>query len=124
MAKRSERSPAERARDAVPLRPPAFHVLLSLAAGPQTGYRIRQVVEEQSGGTVRLWPATLYRTLGQLQDDAWIEETDDVAVPDDGVDRRFLTLTPLGQAVLAAETDRLAALVRLARSAQTRPREA
>lgn len=111
----------ERARQALPLRTPAFHVLLALAGGAQTAYRIRQVAEEQSQGTVRLWPATLYRTLGQLLDDEWIEDTDDVAAPDDAVDRRFYALTPLGHAVLAAETDRLASLVRLARSTRPRP---
>ena len=117
-------SHADRARAALPVRAPAFHVLLALAGGAQTAYRIRQIALEQSEDTVRLWPATLYRTLGQLVDDDWIEETDDVDVPDDAVDRRFYTLTPLGEAVLAAETDRLASLVRLARSARPRTERA
>lgn len=111
---------SERAREALPIRAPAFHVLLALAGGAQTAYRIRQIAQEQSEDTVRLWPATLYRTLGQLVDDGWIRETDDVDVPDDAVDRRFYTLTALGEAVLAAETDRLASLVRVAR--RVRPR--
>lgn len=121
MPNRSGRSDVERARAALPVRTPAFHVLLALAGAAQTGYRIRQIAAEQSQGAVRLWPATLYRTLGQLLDDGWIEETDAVAAPDDAVDRRFYALTPLGSAVLAAETDRLASLVRLARTARPRP---
>lgn len=115
---------AARARAVLPLRAPAFHVLLALSAGALTGYRMRQRVEEQSDGAVRLWPATLYRTLGQLQDDGWIEETEAADAPDDAVDRRFYSLTALGGAVLSAETERLAALVRLARSARPRPGEA
>ncbi len=111
-------SHSDAAREALPVRTPAFHVLLALAAGARTGYRIRQIAEDQSQGTVRLWPATLYRPLGQLLDDGWIEETDEVAAPDDAVDRRFYVLTPLGRAVLTAETDRLASLVRIARGAR------
>ncbi len=73
---------------------------------------------------MRLWPASMYRTLGQLMDAGLIEETESVDAPDDAIDRRFYALTALGSAVLAVETDRLAELVRLARAAQSRPREA
>jgi DNA-binding PadR family transcriptional regulator len=115
---------SRRAAAHIPLKPAEFQVLLTLAERPQTGYGIRRSVEERTGGAVRLWPASLYRTLGQLLDDRLIEETDEVEAPDDAVDRRFYALTALGQAVLAAETDRLEELVRLARAAQARPREA
>lgn len=108
----------------LPLKPAAFQVLLTLAERPETGYGIRRAVEERTGGAVRLWPASLYRTLGQLLDDELIADTDDVDAPDDAVDRRFFALTRRGAAVLAAETERLAELVRLSRAAQARLGEA
>jgi hypothetical protein len=55
-----------------------------------------------------------------------IEETPGEAGPDDEIQRRFYRLTRAGAAVLAAETDRLAELVRQSRVIQrrSRPREA
>jgi DNA-binding PadR family transcriptional regulator len=106
----------------IPLKPVWFHVLLTLAGGSAHGYAIRQDVEDRTAGAIRLWPTTLYGTLARLQAARLIEESDQQG-PDDDVPRRFYHLTPLGQQVLALETDRLAALVREARQKTRRPRE-
>lgn len=112
--------------DHLPLKPVWFHILLSLAAGERHGYAIRQDVEQRTDGAITLWPTTLYGALSQLEAEGLIAETAGASGPDDEVPRRFYRLTPAGSAVLAAETDRLAELVRQSRAAQrrSRPREA
>ena len=67
---------------------------------------------------MRLGPGTLYVSLQRLLDGGLIAE----ASPPAGADgshadrRRYYAITPLGQRVLGAYTDRLAGAVRLARS--------
>jgi len=112
---------AARAAGFLPLKPVRFHVLLALAAGESHGYAIRQEVESRTEGAIRLWPTTLYGTLSELESDGLIEETSGPRVSDD-VHRRYYRLSGLGRSVLAAETDRLAALVRESRSRQSRSR--
>jgi DNA-binding PadR family transcriptional regulator len=102
----------------LPLKPAEFHVLLTLVGGAVHGYAIRQEVEARTGGGVRLWPATLYGTIGRLADGGLIEEVRPVDAPPDDVHRRFYALTALGRAVVDAETERLARLVELARAKQ------
>ncbi len=100
--------------DFIPLKPHWFHVLLSLADQEQHGYGIMQEVLERTGGKVRLWPATLYGTLKRLGEADLIEESDERPAPDlDDARRRYYRLTRLGRRVLAAESARLEALVRV-----------
>jgi DNA-binding PadR family transcriptional regulator len=96
--------------------PKSFHILVVLAGGPLHGYAIRQDVERRTDGDVRLWPATLYGTLSQLEDRGWIEETDSPGGPDDDPRRKYYELTADGRSALAAEAARLEGLARLARS--------
>jgi DNA-binding PadR family transcriptional regulator len=99
----------------LPLRPVWFHILLTLSEQATHGYAIRQAVEERTDGRIRLWPTTLYGSIGQLEDAGLIEEW----VPrerHDDLARRFYRLTVLGRRVLLAETERLEGLVRLARA--------
>jgi DNA-binding PadR family transcriptional regulator len=109
-------SDADRATAVLPLKPTWFHILLALADDAQHGYGIRAHVEGESGGRVRLWPATLYGTIRTLTDEGLIEGLDGDAHPDDDARRRYYRLTPFGKTVLRAETDRLSALVRAARA--------
>jgi len=98
----------------LPLKPHWFHILLSLADQEQHGYGIMQEVLERTGGKVRLWPATLYGTLKRLGEADLIEESDERPAPDlDDARRRYYRLTRLGRRVLAAESARLEALVRV-----------
>ncbi len=100
--------------DFLPLRAHWFHVLLSLANQEQHGYGIMQEVLERTGGKVRLWPATLYGTLKRLIDEELIEESERRPAPEvDDARRRYYRLTRLGRRVLAAESERLEALVRV-----------
>ena len=126
MGRRRDAGNAARATAFLPLKPVRFHVLLTLAAGESHGYAIRQEVETRTEGAIRLWPTTLYGTLAQLEDDGLIEETVGPGRPADDLQRRYYRLSALGGSVLAAETDRLAALVRESRSRQSgsRPHEA
>lgn len=92
-----------------------YLVLLALADSARHGLAIARDVERLSDGAVRLWPATLYGTLDELLDRRWIGEVEEHPA-DESEKKRFYTLTRSGRQALAAETDRLAALVRTART--------
>ena len=101
----------------LPLTPAVFHILLTLADSEAHGYAMMQEVTRRSGGTVRLGPGTLYGAISRLLEDGIIEESEERPDPEmDDTRRRYYRLTKLGGRVLAAETDRLADLVRAARS--------
>lgn len=100
----------------LPLSPRVFAILALLAEGPAHGYGIKQEVETRSAGAIRMDPGSLYRNIGRMASDGWIEET--TARPDPSEDdprRRYYALTPLGRTVLSAEAERLADLVASAR---------
>jgi DNA-binding PadR family transcriptional regulator len=108
----------------LPLKPKVLHILLALADGPRHGYSIMQEVAACSDGQVRLWPATLYGALEDLVDRGWIEElTHPRQRPqaDDSERKRYYRITRPGRVAAAAETERLANLVRIARS-RVKPR--
>jgi DNA-binding PadR family transcriptional regulator len=105
------------------LKPRWYHILLSLSAGPRHGQAIARDVRRSSDGRIRLWPATLYGSLQELEDRGWIVEiADGPARPDDSARKRVYGLTRAGRAAFAAETSRLADLVRLARETARRQR--
>jgi DNA-binding PadR family transcriptional regulator len=99
----------------LPLSPAALHILLSLAGDDLHGYAIMQEVARQTEGTYKLGPGTLYDNLQRLIQRQWVEELGQKP-GDDDPRRRYYHLTTVGQGVLAAETARLAAVVREARS--------
>jgi DNA-binding PadR family transcriptional regulator len=101
----------------LPLTPAVFHILIALADGETHGYAIMQEVARRSGGSVRLGPGTLYGAISRLLEDGLIEESDERPDPEmDDTRRRYYRLTNFGGRVLAAETERLAGLVRAARA--------
>ena len=95
-----------------------YLILLALADSDLHGLGIARAVQDLSGGRTRLWPATLYGTLDELNESGLIEELDDPRQrpADESEKKRFDRLTRAGHRALAAETDRLAALVRIAKS--------
>jgi len=97
----------------IPLKTNWFHILLALAGEEQHGYAIMQEVLERTEGKIRLWPATLYGTIRQLQEDELIEESARRPAGDDDPRRRYYRIAPLGRKVLAAESARLRQLVKL-----------
>lgn len=98
----------------LPLSPAALHILLSLAGEDLHGYAIMQEVARQSEGKYKLGPGTLYDNLQKLIQREWVEELGHRR-GDDDPRRRYYRLSSLGRGVLAAETARLAGVVREAR---------
>ena len=103
----------------VPPRAPSLihlHMLLALADGDLHGYGIRQTVERQTDGGMRLGPGTLYEAIQRLEQTGLIVEVDG---EQEDERRRFYRLTRQGWAVLRDEIDRLQ---RLLDHAQSKPR--
>ena len=99
----------------LPLSPATLHILLCLAADDLHGYAIMQEISRQSEGKYKLGPGTLYDNLQKLVEREWVQELGR-RPGDDDPRRRYYCLTSLGRRVLAAETARLADVVREARS--------
>src|SRR5918993_35514 len=100
-----------------------YLILLSLADADLHGLGIARAVQELSEGQTRLWPVQLYGTLDSLEESGLIEELDDPRhrPADESEKKRFYRLTRAGHRALAAETDRLGSIVKIARS-RLRPR--
>ena len=98
----------------LPLSPAILHILLALAAEDLHGYGIMQEVARQSEGKYKMGPGTLYDNLKKLLNNGLVEELD---APDAGRTRRKYRLTDLGNAVLAAEVERLSGVLLEARRA-------
>lgn len=103
----------------LPLSPQQFQILLALSDADRHGYGIILEIEERTGGAMRLGTGTLYTALSGLADEALIVEPK--RRPSGDERRRYYRLTPLGRAVLDAETARLDALVKQARSKGVTP---
>jgi DNA-binding PadR family transcriptional regulator len=95
-----------------------YLILLALADSDLHGLGIARAVQELSDGQTRLWPASLYGTLDELEETGFIEELNNPRhrPADQSEKKRFYRLTRAGHRALAAETDRLAALVKVAKS--------
>ncbi len=106
------------AEQPAPLTPATFHILLSLAQEVAHGYHIKRMVEERTGGAVRLGAGTLYAGIRRMAGEGLIEETD----PPPGIEAeanerwRFYSITAKGRLALEAEVDRLEADLEAARS--------
>ena len=102
-------------RELLPLTPPVFHILLSLAGEERHGYGIMQDVLQQTSGAIQLGPGTLYGCLKRMLAAGLVEESDER--PDPSLDderRRYYRMTPLGKRVVRAEAQRLAGAVTVA----------
>ena len=98
------------------LKPQWFHILFALSRGPLHGSAIMEEVLERTDGEMKLWPATLYGSIRDLEAAGWIRETDpEPTAPTEGGKRRFHELTPAGERVLRLELGRLHALLKVAR---------
>jgi DNA-binding PadR family transcriptional regulator len=99
---------------ALPLHPRDYLILLALAEGPLHGHGLLRAVEAQAGG-VLFDPANLYRLLRKLERDLFVSEVRQTRSTSDSR-RREYELTPLGRAILIAESSRLARLTDDARA--------
>src|SRR5271169_4329340 len=100
-----------------PLPSAAFQILLSLADQDLHGYGIMRQVAEQTDGRMRLGPGTLYSSIHSLLEEKFIQELDsreDIKVGEER--RRYYRLTSAGRKLARAEADRLAGLLRVART--------
>jgi len=99
------------------LRPNWFHILVALADRDLHGSEIARDVLDRTGGSLRLWPATLYRTLDDLVEAGLIAELLGDERPGGVVGKeRYYRVTPSGRTALAAEAERLTVMARMARS--------
>lgn len=98
------------------LRPNWLHILVSLAEGDMHGSAIARDVLEQTEDGLRLWPATLYRTLDDMVAAGLILELAGKDHPDGvSTQRRYYRATPKGRAELSAAVERMTALAGTAR---------
>lgn len=95
---------------AAPIRPRIFAILLALAEGPRHGYGLMQVLQDDPTETWLLGPATLYRTLKEMQDQGFITSAEGQDEESGGPPRRYYRLTAAGRRAGAAEADRMSAL--------------
>ncbi|MBI3471293.1 MAG: helix-turn-helix transcriptional regulator [Candidatus Solibacter usitatus] len=98
----------------LPLSPATLHILLALANEDLHGYGIMQAVARQSDGRYKVGPGTLYDSLERLTTRGIVTEVDSRG-PEVDSRRRYYRLTPFGRKVLAAEIDRLEAVIARAR---------
>ena len=105
----------------LPLSRSILHLLAALQAGARHGYAVKQHVEAESGGVVRMGPGTLYTSIQRAEDLGLIEESAERAPhEEDQAQRRYYDLTPLGRRALRAEVQRLSAFVDQARATLSR----
>ena len=103
----------------LPLTPALFHVLVALADEPRHGYAIIKDVSARTDGRVELGTGTLYGIVKRLLAEGLaVESRTRPPAANDDERRRYYRLTPFGKRVVAAETERLEAMVHAARSTQ------
>ncbi|ETY74725.1 PadR family transcriptional regulator [Lactiplantibacillus fabifermentans] len=92
----------------LPLTETTFYILLVLTQ-PLHGYGAMQAIEKLSDGRVKMAAGTMYGAIENLLKSKWIKE-----VPSTDKRRRVYQITPAGQQILTAETQRLRQLSQLA----------
>jgi DNA-binding PadR family transcriptional regulator len=112
------------AESLLPLPPATFHILVALADEHRHGYAVIKDVEARTGGTQKLSPGTLYRSVERMVQQGLIRETSSRPARDlDDERRRYYRVTPFGREVAMAEARRLAQLLDLARAKGLAPRK-
>ena len=104
------------------LKPHWFQILLALSRDEMHGSAIMEEVLERTEGAMKLWPATLYGSLRDLEEAEWIREVapEPDAPPEPGR-RRVHALTEAGREVLTAELRRMHDLLEVARERDLLP---
>jgi len=100
----------------LPLRHLTFYILVALAEEPRYGYDIAREIEERSHGGIQPSIGSLYLAIQRLEEQGLIEESSErPAAASDDARRRYYLATELGRRVAAAEAERLAGLLDMAR---------
>jgi len=102
----------------IPLKHSTYQVLLALGDGESMhGYAIMQAIKEMTGGSENILPGTLYAALARMVDEGLVEEPEITGVDSSGgPPRRYYRRTAFGRAVARAESERLRALLEIARA--------
>ncbi len=109
----------------LPLKPPVFHILLTLSDAERHGYGIIKEVERRTDGAVVLLAGALYRFLKRMLRDGLIEESEVRPAPEaDDERRRYYAITELGRLVAVAESGRMERLLQSARDSRLHPETA
>ncbi|MBE4733430.1 MULTISPECIES: PadR family transcriptional regulator [Streptomyces] len=103
-----------------PLQEPTLLLLTALADEPRHGYGLIQEIDAISQGRVRMRTGTLYGALDRLVQQGLIRVEREEVV--DGRARKVYALAEAGRDVLAAETERLRAVVAEAERRLAAPR--
>ena len=110
------------ADELIPLKPSTYAVLLALGDEELHGYAIMQAIAEMSGERETILPGTLYAALARMVDEGLVEEREGPAEESSGgPKRRYYRRTKLGRAAARAESERLRALLNVARAQKLIP---
>jgi DNA-binding PadR family transcriptional regulator len=113
------------AESLLPLPPATFHILVALADEDRHGYAVIKDVDARTGGTLKLSPGTLYRSVERMVQQGLIREVSSpLSRKMDDERRRYYRITPFGREVAMAEARRLAQMLDLARAKGLAPRKA
>ena len=104
------------------INPSIYRILLALGDGATHGYGIMRTLAERTEGRESILPGTLYASLARMVEEGLAEESD----PPDGDSsggpkRRYYRRTELGRIAARAESERLEALLVLAREQDMLP---
>lgn len=110
-------SPNPDPEEFLPLPHLPLHILLALADRTMHGWAVIKRIDEMTEGDTCPSTGSLYLAMGRLAERGLLEEVD---APSDDADarRKYYRLTPLGERVLEAESQRLASLVQVARASR------
>ena len=104
-------------QDVPALKHSTYCVLLALGDDELHGYAIMQAVAEMTGGRDAILPGTLYAALARMVDEGLVEEREGPAAEaSGGPKRRYYRRTRLGRSAARAESERLRALLDIARA--------
>lgn len=104
----------ENLKPLLPLSPAALHILLALAGEDRHGYGIMLEVARQSQGHYELGPGTLYDNLEKLVNRGLVNDAPRRSANEDPR-RRYYRMTAFGRRVLAADLERLRAVLKEAK---------
>ena len=111
--RRLTRDPAE----LLPLKHSTYQILLALGDGDSLhGYAVMQAIAEMTQGRETILPGTLYAALARMVDEGLVEESEPRDDASGGPPRRYYRRTSFGRAVARAESERLRALLEVARA--------
>jgi len=102
----------------LPLKHATYQVLLALGDGAAMhGYAVMQAITEMTEGRETILPGTLYAALARMVDEGLVEESEPRSDESSGgPPRRYYKRTTFGRAVARAESERLRALLEVARA--------